>query len=280
MNHPQPVDTLRMPMSTVHALVDVLDRPGASFAGNNRRRLTRYSYTRPLVLSIYPPGQQRPPVTDARNFITYGRNLSAGGASVLHGAFVHPETPCELQLMDLDKQAHPAAARVVMCRFLTKRIHELRLRFDEQIEIARYIRNAEQQQPGTKAPARKPAPQPSANVGRALVISAFTPQGRAAEAALTALGMSVAHAATSREAYAATKDPVCVIVVADEPGTTPLLDLVSGLRRRGCNAAVLVHNSVPAAARLGDELFGVRVIDQLNDGPALVGAALGSLAAA
>ncbi len=73
---------------------------------------------------------------------TYGlapRNLSRAGISLLHGKFVYGGTNCIAGLRTLDGQITPVHGKVIWCRLVTGRVHELGVQFDEPIDIEQFV---------------------------------------------------------------------------------------------------------------------------------------------
>lgn len=61
------------------------------------------------------------------------RNISRGGISVLHSSFVHNNTPVEITLQIPDGSTLNTTGRVVRCNHLLGRVHEIGIKFDQQI---------------------------------------------------------------------------------------------------------------------------------------------------
>ena len=56
-----------------------------------------------------------------------------------HNAFVHRGTRCYAALRALDGQGVAVAGEVTWCRFLSGTTHEIGIRSDEEIDVARFI---------------------------------------------------------------------------------------------------------------------------------------------
>lgn len=61
------------------------------------------------------------------------RNISRGGISVLHSSFVHNKTPVEILLNAPGGNPLSITGTVMRCTHLTGRIHEIGIKFDQQI---------------------------------------------------------------------------------------------------------------------------------------------------
>jgi hypothetical protein len=67
------------------------------------------------------------------------RNISAGGLSALHGAFIYPGTACEVVLCKRDGAAVSVAGLVVRCRCVSGKVHELNIKFTQSVEVNEFI---------------------------------------------------------------------------------------------------------------------------------------------
>lgn len=68
------------------------------------------------------------------------RNLSRTGMSVLHGAYIHPGTPCTVLVPHPGALgAAPVEGRVMRCTHRSGMIHEVGVRFDAPIDVRRFI---------------------------------------------------------------------------------------------------------------------------------------------
>ncbi|MHC4218003.1 MAG: PilZ domain-containing protein [Planctomycetota bacterium] len=74
-----------------------------------------------------------------RTYALIPRNISRQGMSLLHGKFVYDGTLCVLGLKALDGQLVPVRGKIVWCRLVTGRIHEIGIRFEEAIDLADFV---------------------------------------------------------------------------------------------------------------------------------------------
>jgi CheY-like chemotaxis protein len=63
------------------------------------------------------------------------RNLSVGGMSLLHSAFVYTDTPITVDLPRADKKIQRVTGKVMRCDHVRGVIHELGIKFDEPINL-------------------------------------------------------------------------------------------------------------------------------------------------
>ena len=110
-----------------------IESPGAS-SGANRRVDERFSAKSlgPVKIEVHcPPSLQ--------TLIVQPRDLSSSGASLLHLNFMHTGTTVVLILPRLDGLTHRCEGKVLRCRFVGGRVHELGVRFDKQIDPADFL---------------------------------------------------------------------------------------------------------------------------------------------
>lgn len=68
------------------------------------------------------------------------RNLSSGGMSVLHSAYMHPRSECEAHLVRPDGTASPVHGTIVRCAHIRGMVHELGIRFCRPINAREFVR--------------------------------------------------------------------------------------------------------------------------------------------
>lgn len=61
------------------------------------------------------------------------RNLSRGGISVLHSAYVYPDSRCHIRVIPESGEPLSVRGRVMRCNHIGGKVHEVGIRFDEQI---------------------------------------------------------------------------------------------------------------------------------------------------
>lgn len=61
------------------------------------------------------------------------RNISRGGISILHSSYMHTKTPCEVVLTTPSGTQQTIAGRVMRCIHIQGRVHEIGIKFNEQI---------------------------------------------------------------------------------------------------------------------------------------------------
>lgn len=129
---PSRLNTLGLTIDQAEQIAQQLDieSPGAS----TRRSAARLSYRKAsITLCIEQPGGGSTTVR------VVSRNLSRGGMSLLHAAYLHPGTRCVVVLKHKVKGDTPIRGRIVRCRHVTKKVHEVGVQFEKSVEVADYV---------------------------------------------------------------------------------------------------------------------------------------------
>jgi len=143
------VDSLRLSDAEHAALLAQLEREAATGRAPDLRNSTRYRYTVREGLVCVLEGCNT-------NFIVRPRNLSNGGCSVLHGSFVYPGTGCTLVLRMRNDRSVLTPGRVVRCRCVRGRVHEIGIRFDRGIDIEEFVEIGRAQKLGPESGGAEP----------------------------------------------------------------------------------------------------------------------------
>lgn len=128
--------TVPLGQERVVALWDRLER-AAQRVRQDRRRSERHRYRADaVILYIAPPGDQAR--TDGP-VLAPTRDISRNGLCFLHGECLEPNTHCQVVLKTIGDQKWTVhEARVVRCRHLEGRMHEVGLQFEHEIDPAVY----------------------------------------------------------------------------------------------------------------------------------------------
>lgn len=125
-------NTLNLSPERLHALLDELDARGES--AKSQRNHARLEFRRHAVeMEVYQPGG------GSVNFCVACRNLSRGGMSVMHRAYMHVGTKCRIRMEHKTKGEHSVLAEVVQCRHVSGSVHDIGLRFAEEIDVSDYL---------------------------------------------------------------------------------------------------------------------------------------------
>ena len=104
-------------------------------ATRDRRDLdvTRYPHVRRVALRIIHQGGQK------TSHLVRSRNLSVGGMSFIHLSFLYPGTACHVALQTRYGESVALTGKVIWCRHVSGRSHEIGLRFDQMIQIDEFV---------------------------------------------------------------------------------------------------------------------------------------------
>ena len=128
--------------------LDQLDqqKPGSSQAAE-RRRHERHTHRVNEGLEVIFDAFDGQPVTCR----VRPRNLSQGGIAFLHEAYVYPETRCTVVLVSVTDQPIEVSGKVVGCRHIAGKLHEVAMSFDRTIEPDDFLECVQEALPGTES---------------------------------------------------------------------------------------------------------------------------------
>lgn len=129
------VDLLRMGEAELRTILRKLDEMGGEGKGKAHRRSPRQSYQQNRI-SVQLHG------INTLSAITYRMmpsDLSSTGICLVHGAFVYPGTPCVVTLNAIDRERVNIPGRIVRCRLITGRAHEIGVKFSDTIELNNFV---------------------------------------------------------------------------------------------------------------------------------------------
>lgn len=130
------VKTIRLDDERIGKLLDSLEVN--SGVPPDCRRGARYRYrVKTLVVHMQQPGFAAPVP-----YLVVGRNISSQGLAFLHGGYVHTNTRCLVQLITSYGTWNDVASTVLRCRYIEGNVHEVVLKFDEEINPAVYCSEA------------------------------------------------------------------------------------------------------------------------------------------
>lgn len=136
-------DALRLSDAQTNELLDSLDLSSSiedEQSGQNRRQGCdiRLPYRkRSIQLTV-----EHPAGGVSRFFVT-GRNLTPRGFCALHGGYLHAGAACRLTLPLEVGGASTIHSKVLWCTHVRDHIHEVGFRFDQVIDLWRYVEGAE-----------------------------------------------------------------------------------------------------------------------------------------
>ena len=140
------VDSLRISEEEQRAIVAELESACRTPRAADKRRARRYRYSVREGLRVEVEGARAA-------FVVRPRNLSTGGVSVLHGSFLYPGTGCAVTLRAIDGRQVRVPGRVVRCRCVRGRVHEVGVQFDDPIRVEDFLAVTEAEHPESDSPA-------------------------------------------------------------------------------------------------------------------------------
>jgi hypothetical protein len=142
-------DLLRISENEIEdVILDIEERERTS-TGIHRRESKRNEFRESAVIvTVYPDDSER-----RHRYRVKTTNISSTGIGFLHGAFLYPGTPCEIQLITLDGRNESVRGDVVRCEFVQRNVHEIGVRFQTPIQVESFL--ACEQEP-TSDPASLP----------------------------------------------------------------------------------------------------------------------------
>lgn len=126
------LDALRLSEADQRHILHELDEAAVHPNREDLRATRRYRYVVREGLILQVDGA---PV----HFVVRPRNISAGGIAVLHGSFLYPGTACGIALRGLDGRTLLVNGRILHCRCVHGRAHEVNIRFVQPIEIEKFV---------------------------------------------------------------------------------------------------------------------------------------------
>ncbi|MEM6391923.1 MAG: PilZ domain-containing protein [Planctomycetota bacterium] len=129
------IDTLRISDAEWRQLANDLDREAADANYAAEREFERVPYRNMVqaVCEIDHPGGNRV------RFVVRTRDLSASGVGFFHGQYLHVGSRCSMFLTCANKGPQRLTGTVRRCEYITGRIHQIGIEFDQLIEPSDYL---------------------------------------------------------------------------------------------------------------------------------------------
>jgi CheY-like chemotaxis protein len=129
------LNSLGMTSKQLETILQRLDGNGGG-RQDRRRKFVRWTFRQPsLDLHIIQPGGS------ANTCRVACRNLSCGGMSVVHNAFIYPGSPCIAYLPRQDGGFNAVPGVIARCTHVTGMVHEVGIRFNNTISAGDYVEN-------------------------------------------------------------------------------------------------------------------------------------------
>ncbi len=125
---------LRVKPQDVRALLDAMDKQARDAKVPASRKLKRWEFRATAAVLMLKSEHN-----DWSAFAVATRNLSAGGAGLLHEGYAHVGKRCMIGLRALCGSLRTVQGEVVRCRHVSGPLHEIGVKFDERIEPGDFI---------------------------------------------------------------------------------------------------------------------------------------------
>lgn len=179
------------------------------------------------------------------HFIVYGRNISRGGVSVLHGGFLHPGSACRLILQTRGDDLLAVAGIVRHCRLVNHFSHEVGIQFLEEINPRNFLVPDGDDDVTTTCAAE------AGTAGTVLVVDGFEPDRRMMEHQLRTRSYRVTAVETSGAALDAIKSEEIDLVLSGLDLTAENgLYLVQSMRQLQFRRPIIIAMSDSSAENL------------------------------
>lgn len=127
-------NSLGLTASSLDSLLDLLETSSQGKGAAHKREFVRWPLRQAsVVLEVIHPGGT------AVTMRVACRNVSCGGAGLLHASFVHPGSKCTLHLPRRSGEALEVPGRIVRCKHVVRMIHELGVKFDVPLDVRQFM---------------------------------------------------------------------------------------------------------------------------------------------
>ncbi|MFO0830439.1 MAG: PilZ domain-containing protein [Phycisphaerales bacterium] len=233
-------------------LVDLLEKLDASSKGavHPKRAFTRWPFRHATVrvLLTQPSGTE-----NALDLAC--RNLSRGGCSLLHCAFVHRGSQVVVALPRPGGSHAETAGVVRRCQHRRGVIHEIGVQFDEEVDVHEFLAQGQENDHFSHE-----CVDPQRLQGVVLYAGARELEFRILQHFLRDTRMSIRQAKTAAEAATQAQGDITVIVCAWNLADAPGPELVRRLRRGHCAVPVILLAEQPGEANAARSLPDTTVL--------------------
>lgn len=234
-------NSLRLGERELKKLASILDE--SSTSDSKKREHVRWDFCEINAgLTVDHPGGSR------QTLVIATRNLSRRGIGVLHSSYMYPGTRSEITFASGDGEPLRVTGEVTRCQHVSGRVHEIGIRFDEEISI----RDVLGLDPMLEAYSLEQV-EPGSLHGRVLIVAGSEFEQTMIIKMLEATQLDIQVAQEIERSCEKAKDG-CDLVVCDsvlasgEAG----VDLVAALRSGGYDAPVIVIGTGSSASNRDD----------------------------
>lgn len=218
-----------------HELIDVLERLDATSGAKSARRQTRrMSYRHwPVPVILFPPHGNKSAIA------AVSRNISRGGVSFLHTAYVHTDLPVVVVLKKQNGQDVQIAGRVSRCRHIERHLHEVGVRFNSPIDVHEFLPLDH-----VGAQFSLEVTDPGMLRGRLLLVADYDIDRTLILHMLEGTKLEVVPVRSMAEGLqAVNKTPFDVVLSDYDLGVGTGIDLLKGMRQGGSSAPLIIMSS-------------------------------------
>lgn len=182
------------------------------------------------------------------NLTLAARNISRGGISLLHSAFVYPQTRCHVRAVLDDGQELHADGLVTRCNHIGGKVHEIGIKFDQEISTKELLGL----DPMHEAYSLESI-DPNDLHGTVLILTAAELDQQLLIKLLEDTSLSISVAETTESALKRAQKG-CELILADYTvGSTPASEILGELRSNGIDAPFLIMTS-DSSGEIRDEM--------------------------
>lgn len=132
------IRSLGMSLHDLASLLNHLDASEAEATSGSRAAKRQYKRRSHRVASL--PVEITPRGGPSVRLLMVCRNLSSGGASLLHNSFLHAGTRLALTLRHLNRGSVTVHGKVAHCDHVRGMVHQVGVRFEQIVNIADYVK--------------------------------------------------------------------------------------------------------------------------------------------
>ncbi len=231
-------NTLNLSAERLSAIMDELDAIGAG--GSTRRNHSRLRFRKLAIeLEVYQPSG------GSVNFCVACRNLSRGGLSVVHSSYMHVGTKCRIRMQHKTDGEQWIAGEVVQCRHVTGRVHDVGLRFSQEIDVNDYVKV----DPLSTSFSLERV-DPSTLKGRVLLVTGNDIDRKLVEVYLSETALRMVHVPAYDEMLAQFTDPFDAVLCDFDMDAKAAGQVLQSLRSAGHRVPVIaISGDVSASAK-------------------------------
>lgn len=194
------------------------------------------------------------------------RNISAGGISVLHSAYLYPGTKCHVMLPDTNQVHTVLPGWVARCIHRYGPIHEVGIRFNEPIEIRKYVASA-----GGGAPHTLHAVNPANLRGKVILIDPSDFWTGQIRRELGETCIELVCTAQAHEGVKLAQQGAAVVLISAEVADMRPFEAISLMRAAGVECPVVMLCPPGSGVRAGQvPLQGISVLPRPSPPDALL----------